>query len=261
MKSDNKIAYHYEINQPTRQELFPYINRCIHFSSSNGDSLQKSLWPEPNISLIFNFTRTKLNKKICPDIVVFGLHETLYSMQPGGNDIDVMILHFAGIGFSIFSEKNASILTDRMVDAKDVFGEAITILFNKMKSTKDIKERQEMLDDFFLLLLKKSKLSFPCLGELVNNIQADPEFTIPKEITISYRHLSRIFKQKVGANIKTFRRLCRFEIAKQLIIKSEGNSLTDIGYQATYYDQAHFGREFKKLSGLRAKYFEPLCNI
>ncbi len=261
MESENKIQYHYEINQPAKQELFPYINRYIHFSSSSGDGLQKSLWPEPHVSLIFNFTKTKIDNKICPDIAVFGLHEAVYTMQPASNEIDVIILHFSGIGCSILSESDASILTDRVVDAKEVFGEAIMVLFEKMRLARDITKRQEMLDDFFLQLLTKSKASFSSLGELVSSIQGTPEFAVPKEATISYRHLSRIFKQKVGTNIKTFRRLCRFEIAKQLIIKSEGNSLTDIGYQAAYYDQAHFGREFKKLSGLRAKYFGPLCNI
>jgi YesN/AraC family two-component response regulator len=46
-----------------------------------------------------------------------------------------------------------------------------------------------------------------------------------------------------------------------LIIKETTISLTGIGYQSGYYDQAHFAREFKKLSGLRAKYFGPLCSI
>lgn len=251
----------YEIKQPARQELRPYINSCIHFSSLNESGVQKSLWPEPNIVLLFNFTRTKLNKEICSDVVVVGLHDAVYAIQPEGNKVDIIILHFAGTGFSFLSKKNAINITGRTINAKDVFGEAITNLFDEMRLTNIIDERQVMLDNFFLLLLEKSKASFPYLGELVGALQSDPEFSIPQDTGITYRHLSRIFKQRIGVNIKTFRRLCRFEIAKTLLIKEESNSLTEIGYESAYYDQSHFAKDFKKLSGLRAKYFEPLCFI
>ncbi|WP_321332134.1 hypothetical protein [uncultured Bacteroides sp.] len=55
--------------------------------------------------------------------------------------------------------------------------------------------------------------------------------------------------------------MSKFEVAKEILLKNSNVQLTDVGYQSGYYDQAHFAKEFKKMSGQNAKYFGPLCPI
>nr|WP_294874722.1 helix-turn-helix domain-containing protein [uncultured Pedobacter sp.] len=259
MESENKTQYDYEITNPGINVLLPYIHQYIYFRASNGNGLQKGLYPSDHVSLIFNFSRTKLDNKLCPNTILIGLHEDVHIMQSDQEEVDSIIIRFSSIGFTAFSKTHTHNITNKILDAKVVFGDAIMYLFNAMQITKDVKIRQDMLDTFFVELLKKSESLSPCYAELTNAIQSDPGYIIPETEDISYRHLSRMFKQIIGVNIQTYRRLARFEAARQLLIQETDTSLTNIGYQSGYYDQAHFAKEFKKLSGLRAKYFAPLC--
>ncbi|MCD0470354.1 helix-turn-helix domain-containing protein [Flavobacterium sp. JAS] len=255
------MQYHYEVNTPEKDLLLPYIYQYIHFSSSNEKLLQKNLWPSANASLIFNFKKTKLNDKLSPVAVVVGLHDKIHTIQPDENDIDTIIIHCSPVVFSLFNSTKSSSLTNNSIDAKDIFGEAINSLSIALQLNKNTKERQNMLDTFFIGLLTSITEQTSCFTKLARTIQSDPEYKIILGSEISYRHLSRMFKQIIGVNIQTYRRLARFELAKQLLINETNASLTGVGYQSGYYDQAHFAREFKKLSGLTAKYFGPLCSV
>jgi hypothetical protein len=257
----NGVQYYYQVNAPGEKALSPLIDRYIHFFTASGTSFQKSLWPDPHISVIFNFRSTQLNSEKCPDVAVIGLHEDVHLMKPGENEIDTVIVHFTPFGFARFSNIPVSSLTGHFLDAKYVFGDTIETLFNTMKLVRDIETRTNLLDAFLLNQLRVQNTQPAFIIELIKAIQIDPERIIPEPDLLSYRHFSRLFKKIVGVNLQTFRRLSRFEIAKELLFKELGIPLTDIGYQSGYYDQAHFAKEFKKLSGLNAKKFEPLCSI
>ncbi|KIO37677.1 AraC family transcriptional regulator [Shewanella sp. cp20] len=70
------------------------------------------------------------------------------------------------------------------------------------------------------------------------------------EIDISQRQLERLFQQNLGLSPKYFSILQRTGFAKDLLRQDTAQSLTDIGYHAGFYDQAHFIREFKKVIGI-----------
>jgi len=67
------------------------------------------------------------------------------------------------------------------------------------------------------------------------------------ELHISQSVLEKKFRQVVGASPKKFASIVRF---KNTIHSYDRNrSLTDLGYEAGFYDQAHFIREFKHFTG------------
>ena len=71
--------------------------------------------------------------------------------------------------------------------------------------------------------------------------------------------MTRKFKEVIGVNLQTYIRICRFHAAKMLLFGEQDLSMTEVGYLSGYYDQAHFARDFKKLSGVKAKNFIQLC--
>jgi len=72
-----------------------------------------------------------------------------------------------------------------------------------------------------------------------------------KELTtslnISQSPLEKRFRQMVGASPKKFASIVRLK--HTLHLYNPRNSLTDMGYEAGFYDQAHFIKEFKKFTG------------
>ena len=77
--------------------------------------------------------------------------------------------------------------------------------------------------------------------------------TLAFQSGISVRQFERNTKHHTGFSPKLFNRLMRFQAALRLPQKQKTNSLTDLAYQAGYFDQSHFIREFREFSGITPK--------
>ncbi len=70
---------------------------------------------------------------------------------------------------------------------------------------------------------------------------------LTERLNISQSPLEKRFRQAVGASPKKFASIVRL---KHVIAQYDPkNSLTELGYQTGFYDQAHFIKEFKSLTG------------
>ncbi|WP_339671193.1 helix-turn-helix domain-containing protein [Dasania marina] len=75
--------------------------------------------------------------------------------------------------------------------------------------------------------------------------------TQPSAQTLSQRQLDRLFQQQLGLSPKQYSRLRQADYARQLLKQAPTqHSLTDISYQAGFYDQAHFIRQFRQVVGI-----------
>lgn len=72
--------------------------------------------------------------------------------------------------------------------------------------------------------------------------------SICKDLSIGERYLQQLFKKYVGVTPKFFARIVRFAYIFQLI-KDEDPNWADVVYEAGYYDQSHFIRNFKAFTG------------
>jgi methylphosphotriester-DNA--protein-cysteine methyltransferase len=70
---------------------------------------------------------------------------------------------------------------------------------------------------------------------------------LAEQLHISQSPLEKRFRQMVGATPKKFASIIRFKHAVQQY--NPQRSLTDLGYEAGFYDQAHFIKEFKNFTG------------
>jgi AraC-like DNA-binding protein len=67
---------------------------------------------------------------------------------------------------------------------------------------------------------------------------------------LSLRQFERACLQRIGYSPKFFARLARFSKAYRLRESAPNLSWTSIAYEAGYYDQMHFIRDFKQFAGL-----------
>lgn len=68
-----------------------------------------------------------------------------------------------------------------------------------------------------------------------------------EQLHISQSPLEKRFRQSVGASPKKFASIVRLKYVIQQY--NSANSLTELGYEAGFYDQAHFIKEFKTFTG------------
>lgn len=77
----------------------------------------------------------------------------------------------------------------------------------------------------------------------------------------SERHLNRLFLTQIGMNIKNYARLTRFNYVLKHIQKSPC-FFSALSQQAGYFDQAHFDKDFKAISGVTPqKYLKTMSDF
>ncbi len=72
---------------------------------------------------------------------------------------------------------------------------------------------------------------------------------VARQSCYSERQLNRLFLTQIGMNIKDFARLTRFNYVLKHIQKSS-LLFAALSQQAGYFDQAHFDKDFKAISGV-----------
>lgn len=72
---------------------------------------------------------------------------------------------------------------------------------------------------------------------------------IARQSCYSERQLNRLFRTQIGMNVKDFARLTRFNYVLKHIQKSPC-FFAALSQQAGYFDQAHFDKDFKAISGV-----------
>ena len=263
---DKENDFIFSLKSPGEAKLGSFILSYGHFYDQSGHHRQKQILPSNNVSLIFNFKAAKINGQVCPDIMLVGLHENVYLMTPAQREIETVIIQFSSFGFARFSDTPVSEITETFVNAERVFGDSIRDLFNQMRSTGDFEIRNQLLDSFFCRAIRNENHYFLYVSKLAGILQKYPGPTVAYRndfdlYPLSSRHMARVFKDQIGVNAQTFRRLSRFVVAKNLLYQPKPYSLAAIGYASGYYDPAHFSREFKKLSGHNAKNSDPICPL
>ena len=83
---------------------------------------------------------------------------------------------------------------------------------------------------------------------------------IAKEVCISENHMNHIFKSVTGTTIANYIEKLRIDLAKQLLIETT-ISIDHISSKLGYYDRYHFGKSFKKATGLSRGATGNTCDI
>ena len=145
----------------------------------------------------------------------------------------------------------------------DIFGikmkpSALTHLFGVSMKDKvdkvvglDIDIDVENVNDFFARLCKDYPVDHP-VDRAVDLIFSKKGMltvaSICNELSVGGRYLQQLFQKYIGVSPKFFARIVRFSYIFK-VIKDEDPNWADVVYEAGYYDQSHFIRNFKAFTG------------
>jgi AraC-like DNA-binding protein len=77
------------------------------------------------------------------------------------------------------------------------------------------------------------------------------------EIGLSRQHLTRLFERHVGVGVKFFARVVRVQSILRRLARKDRDALrpgwAEVALDYGFFDQAHFGLDFKALTGLTPK--------
>lgn len=155
-------------------------------------------------------------------------------------------------GLAPFAIVPLATLTDRTVAPRDALGDDATPLEDTLRDTLDLDAQARALDAFFLRALDRA----PDLVAFTRAI-ATAEGThggatveaMAKSAAVSSRHLERLFARHLGVAPKTLARVLRFQRALGALMRDPEGTLADVAVNAGYFDQAHFIKDFRRMTG------------
>ena len=122
----------------------------------------------------------------------------------------------------------------------------------KLLSNHDDQKMIEESNNFFTELVTKKKINLTAADEAVNTIfEKNGMLNVSdlcKTTGVGERRLQSLFSKYIGLSPKFYSRLIRFSYIFHLIQEND-QSWSSLAYDAAYYDQSHFIRNFKKFTG------------
>ena len=131
-----------------------------------------------------------------------------------------------------------------------------TIVGQLTAATSDL-DRLQVLESFLIHRLNSSlnQRQIILAVEIIKKHAGNLKITmLAQQLKISQSQLEKHFRKIVGASPKKFASIVRFR--NVLKIAANESSMTQLGLEAGFFDQAHFIKDFKSFTGITPeKYF------
>ncbi len=141
---------------------------------------------------------------------------------------------------------------DNGFSGREVIGKEIDELLDRCHDVSSPEALESIIQNYFLQKLGVLKEQLP-IDLALQYLQTHYNTGIDKIATMacmSTRNFERKCKERLGMSAKTFARIARFNRAYKLMENQQAITWADLAYQAGYYDQMHFIRDFKEFARL-----------
>ncbi|HSZ85414.1 MAG TPA: helix-turn-helix domain-containing protein [Puia sp.] len=233
--------------------LKPYVKNFV-ISESEEEKIYKVL-PETGLVIGFQY-KGKLShideeKEIQLSASgVTGLHDS-YRLFKNSSNIGTLLVFFKETGAASFFKQPVHELFRESISLDNfMLRSELLILEEQLNEAKKDIGKINVVEQFLISRMNNTIQDNLVLSALALIHKSKGNIRIKelmKELHISQSPLEKRFRQVVGASPKKFASIVRLKHAIQNY--NPQNSLTDLGYEAGFYDQAHFIKEFKNFTG------------
>ncbi len=177
----------------------------------------------------------------------------------GTGKIGIFSVRFQPHGLRRFVNFDINEITDTIISVSDVWKKDGEILEKQIFDAKSNEERIEILEKFLKRksnpVQKNEAVAQFCIEQITNSEGTVSITEIVNKSDVSQRQLERMFLSCVGLSLKVYSRIIRFNKALQLIDNKNFSNFTNVAHDRGFYDQAHFIKDFKELTGLNPKQY------
>lgn len=239
--------------------LLPFVQKYLIIESANG--IENHVLPNPHLVLSFLLKGNlhSLESNAFYDLPRAGIagfrkspRKIIYTKN--SSTLLVILTEFGAVEF--FKEPISDFFGKTIHLDNVISGPILTELEERLATSKS-NESCLLLIENFLLQNRKEKKIDPILWQTLNKIKKSNGIIKIKDLKeglpISLDSLEKRFKDSVGTTLKHYANLLR--IRSVITSHSQNTSLTDLAYNAGYYDQSHFNKEFKLYTGQSPKFF------
>ena len=247
------------------QSLSPYISQYWE-GSFNVDKTQDMclhLTPHGCLEIIVH-----LNEIHCqiykdgkweksPDYMVIGMftqpHKVMFQSL-----VNAFAIRFKPDGFYHIFGVPPALFIDAYEDIALILDKKFREFSHLIREAKTMESRIALTEKFLLNCLDRSTTMENYVHYAARLIRRDPNIKIidlADKVHVSQRQLERQFKERIGVSPKHYLRLNRIQKALQHFNLSHTVDMLSVAYSCGYFDQAHFIKDFKKITGLNPSTF------
>jgi len=163
------------------------------------------------------------------------------------------ILFWPG-GFVPFFTPPADEFSNAHVSLESVWGPDAARLRDRLRDVPDPEAKFQILETSLLAHARNRLIRHPAVDFAIRQFQASQHAGIVDDVTrqlgLSRRRFSQIFRERVGTTPKLYSRIRRFQHAVHLIRRGSEIQWVDLALSCGYWDQSHFVNDFRAFSGI-----------
>lgn len=198
------------------------------------------------------------NSIIQPKCFVIGQLTRPLEIQPTGK-IGIFSVRFHPDGFLPFTTIPIKEMENTAVSLEKLFGKDGQEIEQLILKTISTTEKIKRIESFLLNRLADTEIIDRIVKSTVETIlTANGQLSVAelsKQININRRQLERKFSLTIGLSPKQLSKTIRLQATLKMLLNKKFTSLTTLAYESEYYDQAHFIKDFKELTGFTPKEF------
>lgn len=237
----------------------PFVKEYLVIETGQG--MESRTIPDTSLVLAFRYkgsvsNATEGTAEVIPPAVISGLRKNARVFQYAKSTANLLVI-LRECGIAAFTDLPAHELFGLSVTSDNVFkGAALREILERLAEAPHNRARVMLVEDFLQKELNAGK-PLPAIGDAVRIIKQHNGVVRVKELAASL-HISqdafeKRFRALIGSTPKQYASIIRL---RNLITKYPGYaSLTEATYQAGYFDQSHFIKDFRAFTGHAPKEF------
>ncbi len=255
-------------------ELTPYIEKYVFYENVNitNDVYLKTV-SSGKVELFIHYNESYIfivngKKEIKLNNFITGISELSKSMKlrPVSENgcFKGISVSFSFQGVLQFFDLQIKRITNRIINLETILGENAKQLVDNISKAECNKERENILNSFFILFLN-NKINGEKNLHIMHNLITGRNGSITvsdlgKHINVTCRTIHRMFREYIGIGPKDYLRIIRFNYACRLLSEYPEIDWCDIICRCGYYDQMHFIHEFKNVMKCTPMKFLKISN-
>lgn len=225
---------------------------------------KQTIVPDGCIEMIFHYGAVykqyiENGKSIIqPRCFVIGQLTRPLVIEPTG-ETGIFSIRFHPNGFLPFSTVPIKETENTAVSLEKLFGKDGLEIEKEILNANSTFDRIKLIETFLFNRLTDTENIDRIVKSTVETIlTANGQLSVnelSEQLNINRRQLVRKFSSAIGLSPKQLSKTIRLQATLKMLLNKKFTSLTALAYENEYYDQAHFIKDFKELTGYTPKEF------
>lgn len=253
-----------DIYYPTCEIDKRLINSIWRLSESDLHEQKEIILPKGTVEIIFNFS-DKINyinpslqvSKLLPTVFVNGINFKPFELIKTGRQ-EFLGIQLNSIGFRLLFNISVKEFNNNVYEGKEICSQ-FDNLANELFYKQTFSQQVQLILEWIRKIIPSNNFQYSMSrAQKLMSYNGRHNLTVKKlseEICLSDRQLRRFSQDWLGMNTEEFILYNKYLTCLQLLHHSK-QTLTEIGLEASYYDQSHFIREFKSYTNLTPKQYQ-----